>query len=425
MGGRSKRVVGLMVRVARYLKEKKMKYLLSVVIPTQNRQKYCALSVKQIYDSTDERVQIIVQDNSSDDALKAMLEAGEYSERVKYYYLDKRIRCAENYNIAIGHADGEYICCIGDDDGVLPQTVDVVEFAKSYDIDAIRPNTGAIYLWPSVSNNTQGKLALNRHDTTFRFADPKIDLEQLLSEGCQNYLSMDLVKAYHGVVRRTCFDEVYKKTGHYCGALSSDIFMCVALSLVVNKVLIIDHPLTISGACKQSTSGDAINKCNFGKLESAPHFAGQEYAWSDKVPAFYSSPAIWADSALRAFIEMGHEEMLRLYNLEKLTAICLHKFPQFKETIYENFNRNNGRKAVMKKYLWEIRRCEAVLKTKKGLYPLYKKIRAALHLSVEPEKPHFEACDDIIKAEAALRPVINESIQQLLLNLSSGMSQER
>ena len=46
-----------------------MKYLLSVVIPTRNRQKYAIDSILQIQRVTDERVQIVVQDNSDDSSL--------------------------------------------------------------------------------------------------------------------------------------------------------------------------------------------------------------------------------------------------------------------------------------------------------------------------------------------------------------------
>ena len=60
-----------------------MQYLLSIVIPTRNRQKYALQSVQQIYDVTDDAVQIVVQDNSDDNSLSAMLEKQAFGPRVK------------------------------------------------------------------------------------------------------------------------------------------------------------------------------------------------------------------------------------------------------------------------------------------------------------------------------------------------------
>lgn len=48
----------------------KMKYLLSIVIPTRNRKYYAINTIKQILNVTDENVQIIVSDNSDNGSLK-------------------------------------------------------------------------------------------------------------------------------------------------------------------------------------------------------------------------------------------------------------------------------------------------------------------------------------------------------------------
>ena len=68
-----------------------MKYLLSVVIPTRNRQKYAIDSILQIQRVTDERVQIVVQDNSDDCSLEDMILSKRVGDRVKYTYIKERI----------------------------------------------------------------------------------------------------------------------------------------------------------------------------------------------------------------------------------------------------------------------------------------------------------------------------------------------
>ena len=123
-----------------------MKYLLSVVIPTRNRQKYAIDSILQIQRVTDERVQIVVQDNSDDSSLEDMILSKRVGDRVKYTYIKERISGVDNYAGGIAQSDGEYVCCIGDDDGVLRKIVDVVELAKRNNINAIKPGVQALSL---------------------------------------------------------------------------------------------------------------------------------------------------------------------------------------------------------------------------------------------------------------------------------------
>lgn len=391
-------------------------FLLSIIIATKNRQEFCALSVKQVYDVTDERVQIIVHDNSDDNSLESIIKKEKYSSRVEYYYVAEPLRVVENYNAGFLHARGEYWSCIGDDDGIFPQMLEATEFAKAHNIEAIRPNVGAVYLWPNVADGDSGKLTLGKHETVFRFANPRIHLERLLSQGGQGYLSLDLIKAYHGIVSRKLLDEVFRRTGKYCGALATDMYMCISLSLLGERVLVIEHPLTVSGACRQSESGKCVNKTSFGPLSAAPHFAGKPYEWSRYVPEFYCSPTIWADTAMRTFIEMGEDEEIvaQKFNIEKLTAVCLHNFPQFKSEIMDNFNRNLCSKEILNKYLREYTKESIINSVKSVLRKPYHMSKKLLGLEKPDYKQVFYGCNNIIEAEQKLRPLIDESFRQLL-----------
>ncbi|MBR3289663.1 MAG: glycosyltransferase [Clostridia bacterium] len=395
-------------------------YLLSILIPTQNRQFYCAFAVKQIYACTDDRVQIVVQDNSDDDSLRGMLEAEAYGDRVDYYYTADVIPCSANYNAAISHAKGEYVCSIGDDDGVLPQIVEMTELAKRHGIGAVHPNVGAVYYWPAVSEGSEGKLILGRHNPTFTLADPKDAIRNLLSEGCQNYMTMNLAKGYHGIVRRDFYEKVYQKTGRYCDALSSDMFMCVTLSLTVDRVLVIDHPVTVSGACRASTSGDSINKKNFGPLESAPHFVGQEYHWSELVPAFYSGNTVWADSGVHAFEAMGRQDLLSDFNIEKLCAVCTFKYPQFESCVLETLCKNDCDMAAYKRYLAALKKTRRVSRFKSRLAPLVRAIRGGK--GSRPANAE-SACPDIIEAVARIDDRVQDSFQSLLRSIEARLSE--
>ena len=184
-----------------------MDFLLSIVIPTKNRQYYARQCVKQIYDVTDNSVQIVVHDNSDNNSLCRMLAEENYSRRVKYTYIPGVIRAVDNYAGGIADSDGDYICCIGDDDGVLRGITEIVKWAKENDIVAIKPGVQASYFWPgTMPSFIEGCLNLERTDSTHFFVSPKKELVTFLQSACNDLPNALLVKAYHGIVRKDMFE---------------------------------------------------------------------------------------------------------------------------------------------------------------------------------------------------------------------------
>src|SRR3546814_10365190 len=48
------------------------------------------------------------------------------------------ISVVDNFNTALSHATGDYVCFIGDDDLIAPEIVDIACKAKSLSVDAVR-----------------------------------------------------------------------------------------------------------------------------------------------------------------------------------------------------------------------------------------------------------------------------------------------
>lgn len=405
-----------------------MRYLLSIVIPTRNRQKYAVQSVKQIYNVTDDRVQVIVQDNSDDNSLEALLSKESFDDRVKYTYIAKRIPGVDNYAGGIAASEGEYVCCIGDDDGVLRQIVKVTEWAKAHNVPVIKPGVQASYIWPATSKEfPDGCLNLEYTDSSYFNVNPQEELIPFLRSGCTDLPNALLVKAYHGIVKRELFEKIKEKTGKYCGGLSPDIYLSVSLSLNCSSLLCLNMPLTIFGACRASTTGDSINRTNVSKLEDAPHFIGQPYTWSEKVPRFYCGLNIWADSAMHALDDMGAVEQKKLYSVEKLSAECLLNYRQYKKEIMENFYRNNCDKNELKRDIlgYFPSHCKAKVKNfVKGIKPvasLYRSIRDKKQEKENAEVFVKQGVSNIIEAEDIISSTISHTIDTFLENAKVDM----
>lgn len=319
-------------------------YLVSIIVPTKNRAKYALKTAEQVLSIKDDNIQLVIQDNSDDRKLENMMSHLIEDKRLKYNYCPKLLSFVDNFGVAVSLADGEYICIIGDDDGINPEIVELAEWARTNNVKAIKPEVQAVYFWPDAiekSNSTstnEGYLNISKISGNIRMVDTSLELNKLLKNGCQRYLSFDLVKLYHGLVKKDCMDEILKMTGRYFGGLSPDIYSAVALSVIIPKVICIDYPITISGICKKSGSADSATGRHTGELKDAPHFAGHNnYKWAEHVPPFYSVETIWADSSLAALQDTKQTQLLDKFRLEYLSVLCINKHPQYKSLIFNHF----------------------------------------------------------------------------------------
>lgn len=321
-------------------------FILTVIIPTRNRQYYAFQSVKQIVESTSERVQVVIQDNSDGDSLKSeILKLSQFESRIKYSYTNETLSFVDNFSKGVDLADGVFICMIGDDDGINSDSEILIDWAIRENIKAINPKVKVNYFWPNTNVSTfksdNGNFLIYPFTGKIEKFKTEPELKKLLNSGGQNYLDYNMVKVYHGFVKKSEFDKVKKKIGKYFGGLSPDIHSAVALSIVIDEVVVIDYPFTIPGVCSSSGSGHSATGRHHGELHTAPQLKGHfNYKWTDLIPKFYSVETLWADSAIAAFVDMDRSELLKNFNTYALASLTYFKYKEFKKPIIKFLFKN-------------------------------------------------------------------------------------
>ena len=319
--------------------------LLSIIIPTRNRQKYCREAVNQILSHKWERVQICIQDNSDDDSLKDFVSQRN-SQNIVYNYHPGTLSFVDNFSEAVSLASGDYVCMIGDDDGVLPNILHLIENMVEKDADAAIPALNFIYFWPSnqhiVEDGDKGLLISHLHAESPQskvkiITNHEREIRKLLANGIQNYTSYDIPRLYHRIVKREVLKKIKDSTGHFFGGLTPDMYMASALAMVCKKVLRVSYSVTISGICPTSGSSDSATGKHTGELKDAPHFRGHgHYEWDEMMPAFYSVDTIWGDTLFRSIKEFHRDELLKYFNLPLFDGLCITKYPEFSNVILEH-----------------------------------------------------------------------------------------
>lgn len=205
---------------------------------------------RQILSTPNQNIEVVIRDCG--DAAGLAEEVAAINDRRLIYHNAPPVSMTENWNRAVAMASGEYVCIIGDDDGLSPTIIPVVEWASTVHADAVVFPYAAVYYWPDFpSAKYAGRLFLGTCSGEIR----RFPARQQLSDYMRVATSVVLPRVYHGVVRRECLEALKRKTGEYFHSAALDDYLSYALSLMIGEFYYVDLPLTIAGKCGTSNSG--------------------------------------------------------------------------------------------------------------------------------------------------------------------------
>lgn len=299
---------------------------LSIVVPTKNRYEYLEVFVDSFVEFNSPHFELVILDNSDVQNMEFHKKLISLNDpRVKYNYQGGWLSVVENCDRGVSMANGTFVCMLGDDDGVVFSLIDeVLTAADDLECDAVLFNK-AEYYWPDTSHAVwkdalAGKLFCKSYSGSINFLDGMEEAKQVFNEGAAWSLR-GMPRVYHGFVRKTTLDMLFKITGSYFPGPSPDMSNAVGLALLVGKYIEIDLPVVISGHSKKSTGGMGGEKLHHGKIEDQPHLPlNTAELWSYLIPKFWSGATIYAESARLAAKRTGAKLTL---NYAYLWAFCL------------------------------------------------------------------------------------------------------
>lgn len=283
-----------------------MNPLLSILIPTKDRYITLIPILKgMLSDFNSADVEIVIQDNTdNNDAL--MLYLNELNnEKIKYFHNSFSMPVTMNCEFAIKNARGKYLIMIGDDDYVLPSIIESVKWMEINKVDCLNSNT-ATYYWSDILFKYQTKISnpasliinipLKRNYTSL---NPLGELAKVINSGGVDFAN--LPRLYHGIVKRTVLDSVFKQCKTYFPGPSPDMANSSALAIFTKSFYIYNAPFSISGKSALSTSGMGVKHTHVGDLDDKPFLDKNLLAqWNKKVPYFWSGDTIYAQSLIHS-----------------------------------------------------------------------------------------------------------------------------
>lgn len=237
------------------------KYLLSVVVPTRNRQAHAAQTVKDLVEQRNSRpIEILVVDNSDDrDTLPEKLTKYIQSGEITFIgSKDTPLSMAANWNRAVDAATGDWISVIGDDDLL---DLDVCNLIQS--LLKVKPGMDALY-WARVSFPWPDRQKMHRDD--FRFAYKVSITNHLIPWTSQNAVAMFNwagggrtpgigLSIYHGALSRALIKKIKENFGSPLFQNANlDYEIGLKGALLAAEGVHCTRPLSIMGSSENSNS---------------------------------------------------------------------------------------------------------------------------------------------------------------------------
>jgi glycosyltransferase involved in cell wall biosynthesis len=283
---------------------------LSIIIPTRNRAEQCAKTVVSVLAFPGD-FELVLFDSSETDELAGHLPP---DPRVRIVKGSPAFNMTQCFEAAVAEARGDFVCMIGDDDGVTPQLFAWVEQAALEGLHSVTtdPDYFAMYNWPGLKSRyfgdaNTGKLFLKQGTGAERTADLAAERSAFLANGGQG--CGPLPRVYHGLVRRSLLEAMRARFGRCFDGVSPDVSFSYFAALLERPHKVIDKPLAISGQSLGSNAGRSAMREHKGDLWSDPHM--QRYRgvhWPADVPQFFSVETVWGQATLSAVEVAGGAE---------------------------------------------------------------------------------------------------------------------
>jgi glycosyltransferase involved in cell wall biosynthesis len=296
--------------------------LLSVLIPTRNRGEYLRFAIQSALNIKSLDIEVIVSENfGSDDGWEV---ANSFKDpRLKVIRPDKPLPMHENFELLLERAKGLWITFIGDDDAIMPHSVDYLTYitAKYPECEAI-VTPRAYYFWESAYQDNEPPSCNFSFSHKENWRDSKEELKKCL-DGLINYI--DLPQIYSGGFQhRSLVKRVtHLQGGKYFRSVTPDAYSAVMGVLHTYRYLEVGVPLTWIGTSpnsdhkgKKSTAKNRYD--DFFGMESEASLVmnrclGKEYKKWAFLLYFYES--YLAAAPFTSVQELSYSQIQRISNL--------------------------------------------------------------------------------------------------------------
>jgi glycosyl transferase family 2 len=229
--------------------------LLSICIPTRNRQTYAADAIRHLLQSERQDFEVVVADNSDDPAPLAELAVSLGDPRLKLLPpAAAPLSMRDNWERIIAETSGAWLSYIGDDDYLDPELCEVIRLARSVapKMDCLSWGR-AYYAWPEIRKGDEiTTLPVSSSLATFEKKDL---LKRLFFWEKSTDRPTCPFGIYHGVVSRPLMEQIRQTfSERYFEQGNLDYDNICKVVMLAECCVLWERPLSVFGACGASNT---------------------------------------------------------------------------------------------------------------------------------------------------------------------------
>jgi glycosyltransferase involved in cell wall biosynthesis len=307
--------------------------LFSIVVPTRNRADTLLHTLLTCLNQASVSLEIVVADNSDDDETSRLVR--ELADpKIRYAKPPQVLSMAANWEFALEQATGEYIAFLGDDDALLPGSLEALSgMLAELRCSALRWDR-AVYAWPGYDAGflpNSLRLPLSHTGSILR--------RDLIPKVANNVAEYGLLpNPYPGIIHRSLFEEAKKRLGHVFAGSSPDIYSGYVLAYLARTWVSIGYPFSIVGLSAKSNGAALVHSrskkvaADFRRLNAVAGLVCHPQA-----PDIASLSAALADMFLWARERLFPNE--RSYRLDR-RMLCRHSVREIPGGTEEDWHRD-------------------------------------------------------------------------------------
>ena len=240
-----------------------MACLISICIPTRNRTRYLRSCVASVLKQDFDGYEVVIVDNGDEDSKvenAAWLRELNHP-RIRYLQQAKVVPMTANFEYAVEATQGEYVLCLGDDDGLVANSLGWVATLLQLRRPEVLKSPLVHYFWPGSVAVPKSRLVL----PPFRIESSANSLSALKAVLSFKLAYIHLPMIYYGLVSRQVLAKIKKAQGSYFSdAVAVDVYSGMTIALFSENFIIPEEAFCIAGRSAAS-NGD-----NFFAETSAP-----------------------------------------------------------------------------------------------------------------------------------------------------------
>ena len=204
---------------------------------------------------------------------------------------------SKNWEYAISHVRGDYVIVIGDDDGLLLNSLSYINKVIDSTKERVIRWEWLLYYWPDFFlKNVAGKIYIPTI-----YGSNELNSTEIIKKVANyeiHYKTLPML--YNSAVHHNILKKIKDQKGIFFNSQAPDIYSGFVIAKSVKKYLSLNIPLSIAGLSKSSNGAAQLYTNQKSDINEDFNMMNDKagLTWHLKVPPINVLPAIIADSVL-------------------------------------------------------------------------------------------------------------------------------